>query len=170
MLGAGFKRNGSEIANRSPEINSDMPEEIFDVGRAERLLPQLEQLLRVVLEEKKRLSSFGKDQAQQIERIIVMGGSRVNLERFVRSKKGKQDSSARLRQAAEEIEGLGCLLKDLDIGLVDFPCRLGEREAYLCWKLGEPSIQFWHYVEEGFAGRKPLDGETIQQMRRSSPR
>jgi hypothetical protein len=139
-----------------------MPEEIFDVGRAERLLPQLEQLLRVALEEKKRLSRFGKEQAQQIERIIVLGGSRVNLERFAQSKKGKQDSSARLRQAAEEIEGLGCLLKDLDIGLVDFP--------YLCWKLGEPNIQFWHYVEEGFAGRKPLDGETIQQMRRSSPR
>ena len=146
-----------------------MPEEIFDLGRAERLLPQLEQLLRVALEQKERLSRFGKEQAQQLERIIVLGGSRVNLEHFALCKKAKEESGARLRQAAEEIEGLGCLLKDLDIGLVDFPCRLGEREVYLCWKLGEPNIRFWHYIEEGFAGRKPLDEKTLQQMQRSSP-
>jgi len=160
---------GSEAADRSPEINCAMLEENFDLGRAERLLPQLEQLLRVALEEKQRLSRIGKEQAQQLERIMVLGGSRVNLERFAESKKAKEASGARLRQAAEEIEGLGCLLKDLDIGLVDFPCRLGEREVYLCWKLGEPNIQFWHYIEEGFAGRKPLDEETLQQMQRSYP-
>jgi hypothetical protein len=146
-----------------------MSEEIFNLGRAESLLPQLEQLLKVALEEKQRLSRFGKELAQQLESIIVLGGSRVNPERFARSKQGKEESAARLRQAAQEIEGLGCLLKDLDIGLVDFPCRLGEQEVYLCWKLGEPHIQFWHHVEEGFAGRKPLDAETIQQMQRSCP-
>jgi hypothetical protein len=146
-----------------------MSEEIFDLGRAERLLPQLEQLLKQALEDKKRLSRFGKELAQQLERIIVLGGSRVDLEHFAHCKKGKETSGARLRQAADEIEGLGCLLKDLDIGLVDFPCRLGEREVYLCWKLGEPSIRFWHDIEEGFAGRKPLDKETIQQMQRPGP-
>src|SRR3990172_7653935 len=143
-----------------------MSEEFFDLERAERLLPQLEQLLRVALEEKKRLSHFGREQAQQIERIIVLGGSRVDLECFAECKRGKEESGARLRQAAEEIEGLGCLVKDLDIGLVDFPSRLGEREVYLCWKLGEPGIQFWHHVEEGLAGRKPLDEKTIKQMQR----
>ncbi|MBI3934176.1 MAG: DUF2203 domain-containing protein [Acidobacteria bacterium] len=146
-----------------------MSEEIFDLGRAERLLPQLEPLLRAALEEKKRLTSFGKELARQIERIIVLGGSQVDLEHFARCKKGKDESGARLRQAAEEIETLGCHLKDLDIGLVDFPCRLGEREVYLCWKLGEPNIQYWHYVEEGFAGRKPLDERTVKQMQRSCP-
>jgi hypothetical protein len=146
-----------------------MPQEIFDLSRAESLLPRLEHLLKAALEEKKRLSQFGKEQAKQLESIIVLGGSRVDLERFVYCKKGKEESGARLRQAADEIEGLGCLLKDLDIGLVDFPCRIGEREVYLCWKLGEPSIQFWHDLEEGFAGRKPLDKETIQQMQPYDP-
>lgn len=146
-----------------------MSDEIFDLGRAELLLPQLEQLLRTALEERNRLSSFGKEQARQIERIIVAGGSHVNLEHFARCKRGKEESGMRLRQAAEEIESLGCLVKDLDIGLVDFPCRLGEREVYLCWKLGEPNIQYWHYVEEGFAGRKPLDDKTIKQLQRSCP-
>jgi hypothetical protein len=160
---------GSAEENRFRGYQLEMSEEIFDLGRAERLLPQLEQLLKVALEQKQRLSRFGKEQAQQLERIIVLGGSRVDLEHFTHCKRGKEESGARLRQAAEEIEGLGCLLKDLDIGLVDFPCRLGGREVYLCWKLGEPNIQFWHHVEEGFAGRKPLDEKTIQQMQRSSP-
>ena len=145
-----------------------MSDEIFDLERAERLLPQLEQLLRAALEEKKRLSSFGREQAQMIERIILLGGSRMNPARFADSKRAKEESGSRLREVVEEIEGLGCVLKDLDIGLVDFPCRVGERELYLCWKLGEPRIQFWHSVEEGFAGRKPLDDKMIQQMPRTS--
>ena len=146
-----------------------MPEELFDLGKAQRLLPQLEGLMRSVLDEKKRLDDFGKEQAQQLERIIVLGGCHVDLERFTECKKGKEQSANQLREAAEEIEELGCLVKDFEIGLVDFPSRLGEREIYLCWKLGEPSIQYWHYVEEGFAGRKLLDEKTIQQMHRSHP-
>jgi hypothetical protein len=144
-----------------------MSDENFDLERAERLLPKLEQLLHAALEEKKRLSSFGREQAQMIERIILVGGSRVDPERFADSKRAKEASGSRLREVVEEIEGLGCVLKDLDIGLVDFPCRVGERELYLCWKLGERRIQFWHSMEEGFAGRKPLDDKMIKQMPRS---
>lgn len=145
-----------------------MPEdELFDLASAERLLPQLEPLLRAALDEKKRLSALGKQQARELERIIVAGGCRVDLRRFAQCKQAKEDSGARLREMAEEIESLGCLIKDLDIGLVDFPSRLGDREVYLCWKLGEPGILFWHYVEEGFAGRKPLDEQTIRLLRRS---
>ena len=103
-----------------------------------------------------------------LERIILAGGSHVDQEHFAGTKKAKEESGSRLREVVEEIEGLGCLVKDLDIGLVDFPCRVGERELYLCWKRGEPHIQFWHSVEEGFAGRKPLDDTMIRQMPRSS--
>ena len=145
-----------------------MSDDLFDLAGAERLLPRLETLLRAALEEKKRLTSFGQEQARMIEQIIVAGGSRVDQERFSGTKKAKEESGSRLHETLEEIEGLGCLVKDLDIGLVDFPCRVGEQELYLCWKLGEPHIQFWHSMEEGFAGRKPLDKAMIQQMPRSS--
>ncbi|HWP86115.1 MAG TPA: DUF2203 domain-containing protein [Terriglobia bacterium] len=147
-----------------------MSEEVFDLERAERLLPQVEQLLSAALEEKKRLSRAGKELAKRIERIIVLGGCQVDLGEFAHCKRRKEESSARLRHLAEEIENLGCLLKDLEIGLVDFPSRLGDQEVYLCWKLGEPGIRFWHHVEEGFAGRKPLDDRTIQRMQRSCRR
>jgi hypothetical protein len=55
------------------------------------------------------------------------------------------------------IESLGCLVKDIDLGLVDFPAMLEDEPIYLCWKLGEPKVTHWHGVEEGFSARKPLD-------------
>jgi hypothetical protein len=56
----------------------------------------------------------------------------------------------------EELQSLGLLVKDLDEGLVDFPSRIGDEEVLLCWRLGEPEVAFWHGLDDGFAGRKPL--------------
>lgn len=62
-----------------------------------------------------------------------------------------------MSEGLEEIRALGGDVKDLDIGLVDFPGRRGDEEILLCWRLGEKKIEFWHTVEGGFAGRRPLD-------------
>jgi len=62
-----------------------------------------------------------------------------------------------LRNAIESVQELGCVVKDLDIGLIDFPTLFRGEEVYLCWKLGEPVIAFWHGVDEGFRGRKAID-------------
>jgi hypothetical protein len=58
--------------------------------------------------------------------------------------------------AVEELQKLGVLVKDLDRGLVDFPALRGREEVLLCWQVGEDEVAFWHGLEEGFAGRKPL--------------
>jgi hypothetical protein len=55
-----------------------------------------------------------------------------------------------------EIHGLGAQVKDADEGLVDFPTLRGDEEVLLCWKLGEDEIAYWHSLEDGFAGRRPL--------------
>lgn len=55
-----------------------------------------------------------------------------------------------------EIGEIGCEMKDLEIGLVDFPAELDDREIRLCWKVGEERVEFWHETTEGFSGRKPL--------------
>jgi hypothetical protein len=66
------------------------------------------------------------------------------------------------REAAEvvrcvtELQELGLLVKDLDEGLVDFPALRGDEEVLLCWRLGEDEVAFWHSLEDGFAGRRPL--------------
>jgi hypothetical protein len=56
-----------------------------------------------------------------------------------------------------ELGSLGIEVKDYAQGLVDFPAERDGRPVYLCWRLGEPSVQFWHEVDAGFAGRQPLD-------------
>ena len=63
----------------------------------------------------------------------------------------------KLEKEVRKLEELGCLLRDMSMGLVDFPAvRLGER-VWLCWKLGEEHVKFWHTRHEGFAGRKSVD-------------
>jgi hypothetical protein len=61
-----------------------------------------------------------------------------------------------LARCVSQIQAAGVQVKDLDSGLVDFPARRGEEEILLCWRVGEPEVGWWHGVEEGFAGRKPL--------------
>jgi hypothetical protein len=62
----------------------------------------------------------------------------------------------RLVAVAKEIESIGCVLRDLDLGLIDFPFRLRTGVVFLCWRIGEPAILFWHGPDEGFTGRKPI--------------
>lgn len=61
-----------------------------------------------------------------------------------------------MRSHVGRLESLGVILRDVGTGLIDFPAVAGETEFFLCWRLGEESIQFWHGVDEGFGGRKPL--------------
>jgi hypothetical protein len=64
---------------------------------------------------------------------------------------------AELAECVARIQAAGVQVKDLDTGLLDFPSRRGEDVVLLCWKVGEPEIGWWHTLEDGFAGRKPLD-------------
>jgi hypothetical protein len=56
-----------------------------------------------------------------------------------------------------EMQATGVLIKDINLGLLDFPALKDGREVYLCWQYGEGEIAFWHEVEAGFAGRQPID-------------
>ena len=67
-----------------------------------------------------------------------------------------QEASTELVGVVDELQGLGVLVKDLDRGLVDFPCVHRGRELLLCWELGEDEVAFWHGADEGYAGRRPL--------------
>lgn len=129
----------------------------FTLAEAESLLPSVDRLLRKAVEFKadyagaeRRVESFQK-------RIIVMGGMVVDRTQVRETRERRDQAAASLRAVLEEVQELGCVVKDLDIGLVDFPTTFQGREVYLCWKLGEPAITFWHGVDEGFAGRKAID-------------
>jgi len=146
-----------------------MPEEIFDLTLAQKLLPRLECLLRNAVESKRRITEIEQLYANLVKDIFLSGGRAVDLPTFSQHKQEKEEGEKILEQTVREIEQLGCVIKDLGTGLVDFPCRVGDREAYLCWRLGEPSIGFWHTPDEGFAGRKPIDENFLTQLKRPRP-
>ncbi len=129
----------------------------FTLAEAESLIPELERLMREVVDSKPEYDEAERSMREFAERVMLMGG--VTVDRVeARAAKTRRDSvTARMREAIGKVQEMGCVVKDLDTGLVDFPTLYRDREVYLCWKLGEPSIAFWHGVEEGFAGRKAID-------------
>jgi hypothetical protein len=86
-----------------------------------------------------------------------MGGVTINRNQAMEARGRREVATARLRYALDQVQAIGCQVKDLDIGLVDFPTMYRGVEVCLCWKLGEAAIEFWHGADEGFRGRKPID-------------
>lgn len=134
----------------------------FTWWEAERELPRLGGLLREALELKDEFRRAEQAVRNIATRIMLMGGISLDRPGAAAARQQRERSAGRLKQALEGIQETGCVIKDLDVGLVDFPTVFRGREVYLCWKLGEPSIGFWHGTEEGFAGRKPIDDDFLK--------
>lgn len=133
----------------------------FTREEAERVLRDVELLLREAIRLKAQFQE-ADDILKSIAREITMrGGMAVNREQMSETQKQRDSSVTRLQAAMEAIQEKGCLVKDLDTGLLDFPTLYKDREVYLCWRLGEQRIDFWHGVDEGFRGRKPIDDEFL---------
>jgi len=121
------------------------------------MLPVLEGLLRTSMESKQLIEEVDGDLEELTQRIFVNGGTLVEVPYWARRKAQRDKALQKAKDAVAEINAIGVQVKDLDIGLLDFPCRVGEEVVLLCWKLGEQSITHWHGMEEGFDGRKPID-------------
>jgi hypothetical protein len=134
-----------------------MSEKYFNREEAEQLLPRIRKSLEKAREQKRTLDSLDQELTQAAARIMMVGGSIPPYQELVRKKGEREQFVSKLEEAVNHIQETGCLVKDLDAGLVDFPTLRDGREVYLCWKLGEKRIEYWHGMEEGFAGRKPLE-------------
>ncbi len=134
-----------------------MPERYFKRHEAEGLLPIIEPGLEQARERKRKIADLDLGLSQAVAKIMVLGGSIPPYANLAKKKKEREQLTAKLLEAVNKIQETGCVVKDLDEGLVDFPSLLDGREVYLCWKLGEQRIGYWHGIDEGFAGRKPLD-------------
>jgi hypothetical protein len=144
-----------------------MADRTFTLEEAQMLLSTLESLLRVSIEGKKLIESVDTELQELAHRVFLQGGLRVDVVHMARRKAEREKSIQRVKDALAEIDAAGVQVKDLDIGLLDFPCEVDGRIVLLCWKLGENGITHWHSVSEGFAGRKPID-ERIAKARRSN--
>ena len=137
----------------------------FTLLEAEGFLPEVERLLRSSIQAKQDYESGDAELSQVAQRITLMGGVLVRREEIVASRTRKDSSARVLKAAMERIEEIGCQVKDLETGLIDFPTLYRDREVYLCWKLGESSISFWHHIEDGFRGRQPINSEFLANHR-----
>jgi hypothetical protein len=129
----------------------------FTIHQAERLLPEVESIVREAIAAKSGYEQAEEEMQNFSRRIMMLGGVVVDHTRVLEHRERRESSALQLKAAMEKIEEAGCLVKDLDIGLVDFPTLLHGEEVYLCWKLGESGIHYWHGVHEGFQGRKAID-------------
>lgn len=134
-----------------------MSEKHFSRDEAEGLLPKITPLLVEIQAKRRSVDSLESDLSTAAMRIAVAGGAVPPYAELAKKRQECTRTLAQITESIAEIQSTGCLVKDLEQGLVDFPCRIEGQEAFLCWKLGETRIGWWHGIEEGFAGRKPLD-------------
>jgi hypothetical protein len=144
-----------------------MADRTFTLEEAQMLLPILESLLRASIDGKKLIDSVDAELQALAHRVFLQGGLQVNVVHMARRKAEREKAIQRVKDALAEIDATGVQVKDLDIGLLDFPCEVDGRIVLLCWKLGETGITYWHSVSEGFAGRRPID-ERIAKAKRTN--
>jgi hypothetical protein len=134
-----------------------MSERTFTLEEAQALLPILESLLRTAIDGKKLIEAVDTELQEVAHRVFLNGGTLLKIVSLARRKAERQKALQRVKDAVAEIHAAGVQVKDLDMGLLDFPCAVSGEVVLLCWKLGENKITHWHSTTEGFAGRKLID-------------
>ena len=136
---------------------SEQPQRLFTLTEAERARRELEPFLIEAIGARKKLNELEVELGAVSTRILLMGGMIVPYGKLAEKRMEHQSLAEVMKSNLERILSTGCVIKDLDVGLLDFPAIIDNEEVYLCWKLGEDRIRFYHRQDEGFSGRKPLD-------------
>lgn len=128
-------------------------DKLFSEEEANELIPRLEILMR-------QLQMQATSLRARVEELSVTDPSILHAEfsEVVGQYPELRSFTSNMAEAASQIESFGCILKDIDQGLIDFPYDAGDEVVFLCWQFGEPRIIAWHSVDGGFAERQPLPG------------
>jgi hypothetical protein len=129
----------------------------FTLSEAQTILPLVEALLIKAQDAGRRAAELESEMQQLTQRIFLSGGMHVNVAAAARRRAEREKALQEAQDTLAEIDEIGVQVKDLNQGLLDFPCLLDGETVLLCWKRGEKEIGWWHTTESGFAGRRPLD-------------
>jgi hypothetical protein len=130
---------------------------MYTVEQATRTLPLVRKIVEDIVEQHRR----SREAILELDLVASTARDDDPPDRAEVLKR-KVQSLARERDAYQrELDDLGILLTDPRLGLVDFPSEMNGRRVLLCWRLGEPEVQYWHEVDAGFAGRQPLTPELV---------
>lgn len=138
----------------------------FTLDEAQSLLPVLEALLKRAIEGKQAAEKLDASLSELSRRIYLSGGMRIDVAVVSKLRAEMEVELTKVRETVSEIDSIGVQVKDLDTGLLDFPCRVDDEVVLLCWRMGETSIEHWHTTETGYKDRKPVD----ERFRRRSSR
>jgi len=134
-----------------------MANRTFTLAEAQELLPILEALLRRASEAKTRCEEIDARFQEVNQRVLMHGGMLLDIVPLARLRAERDKFNQTITDTLAEITATGVQVKDVNIGLLDFPCVVEGKVVLLCWKLGEHTIGHWHGVDEGYAGRKRID-------------
>jgi hypothetical protein len=129
----------------------------FTLEEAQSLLPVLESLLKRAIEGRRSAQTAEANLNEVAQRIYFAGGMKVNTAEVARQRAEMDSQLKRVQESIAEIDAIGVQVKDLEAGLLDFPCRVDDEVVLLCWRMGESAIEHWHTMEAGFQGRQPVD-------------
>jgi hypothetical protein len=127
----------------------------FTPEEANEALVELRPIVERMVQHRRNLTAAQVQQAELVTRIAGNGGDMVPSDLHEAADTIQREAAA-ISECAERINAVGAEVKSLEEGLLDFPARRGDEVVLLCWKLGEDEIRYWHRVDEGFGGRKPL--------------
>ena len=134
-----------------------MADRTFTLDEAQALVPVLGSLLKTAIDGKNAAERIEQEFKAVSNRVFLNGGTLLDVAQLAGRKREKERLVRKIKDALAEIEATGVLVKDLEIGLLDFPCEVDDRTILLCWKLGEKTIAHWHGTDEGYRYRKPID-------------
>jgi hypothetical protein len=127
---------------------------IWTVEEVNQTLPYLNEIMSVLVEQNQQ-ADLACQALIELEHRIVGNGHGKERELMYRRAR-LNDARSKMQTGIEQIHRLGCQVKDLELGLVDFPSQRDGRDVLLCWRLGEPAVLYWHGPDEGFASRRLL--------------
>lgn len=133
----------------------------FTLREARAALPVIARDVRDAVHARSRYQEADEALKALIQRILMNGGTIVDTTSAEAWKSQKEHGAQTLKAFLGRMEERGVLVKDLDVGLIDFPTLYRGREVYLCWRMDEDDIDFWHGTDEGFAGRKLIDSDFL---------
>jgi hypothetical protein len=137
----------------------------FTLDEAQSLLPVLESLLNRAIEARRAAEKIGEELQALNHKIFLSGGMFLDVDSLRKRRKAYDAQLQTVKDSLAEIDAIGVQVKDLDTGLLDFPCLVDGETVLLCWKMGESRIEFWHSLDGGFAGRQPLDDRFTKKSR-----
>lgn len=135
-----------------------MPPRYFTPEEANAALDEVRPLAEKLVAHRQRLERAAQERAEIASRVAGNGGG-IDVARVAGLDTRIERARVGIARCVNGIHALGAIVKDLDQGLIDFPARHDGEDVLLCWRVGEPAVEHWHGLDEGFAGRKRLPFE-----------